>query len=274
VKSSVSKLSDIYLGLQTNPDTGLTNQQVRILQSKKGLNKFDDEKKESVFIKAFHHLIDITSLILLAAAAIAFYVAIFDPSHGFTDSIVIISIVIINVALATRQEMGAEKALEALKNMHSRTTIAIRNGEKSEVNAEELVPGDILALEAGDMIPADARIIESVNLRVDESILTGESVPVEKDAEADVPEVAPLGDQTNMLFSGCLITSGRALAVVIATGMDTEMGKIAGLLSETKKVKTPLQKKMDGLGKILCIVAVVAGVILFLLENRKREIQR
>jgi len=266
MKSFRGLLEDLYKEYETSPDTGLTTEQVRRRQAEKGLNKFDDEKKETVILKVLRHLSDITSLILIAAAGIAFYVAYMDPSHGFTDSIVILSIVIVNVALATRQEMGAEKALEALKNMHAHMTVVIRNGEKDTINAEELVPGDILTLEAGDMIPADARIIEGINLRVDESILTGESVPVEKDADAEVPEKSPLGDQTNMVFSGCLITGGRATAIVVATGMDTEMGKIAGLLGGTKKIKTPLQKKMDGLGKILCIVAVISGALLFIME--------
>jgi len=260
------KLTDIYRTLQTDPDKGLTDQQVNEIRREKGLNKFDDEQKETVLRKAFHHLMDITSLILLAAAGIAFYVAIFDPGHGFTDSIVILSIVIVNVFLATKQEMGAEKALEALKNMHAHMTVVLRGGEKMNLDAAELVPGDILVLEAGDMIPADVRIIESVNLRADEAILTGESVPVEKDADAQIPEKAPLGDRLNMLFSGCLITSGRATAVVVETGMSTEMGKIAGLLRDTKKETTPLQKKMNGLGKILCVVALLSGAILFLME--------
>jgi len=263
---SQNTLISIYELVQSNPDTGLTSLQVGALQKEKGYNKFNDEKKETVLGKAFHHLMDITSLILLAAAAIAFYIAFVDKSHGFTDPIVIISIVIINVALATKQELGAEKALDALKNMHAQMTVVIRDGEKTTVDAVELVPGDILMLEAGDMIPADSRIIQGVNLRVDESILTGESVPVEKDADAKVPEKATLGDRTNMLFSGCLITGGRARAIVVETGMSTEMGKIAGLLGETKKVKTPLQKKMDGLGKILCLVAVTAGALLFVME--------
>ena len=260
------KLSNIYEALQTNPAVGLTGDKALELQRQKGFNKFDDEKKVSVFQKAFHHLKDITSIILLVAAAIAFYVALLDPAHGFTDSIVIVSIVIVNVALATKQELGAEKALEALKNMHAHRTIVTRDGQKRPIDAVELVPGDMIELEAGDMIPADARIIENVNLRVDESILTGESVPVEKDAAAEIGGNAPLGDQANMLFSGCLITNGRAKAVVVTTGMSTEMGKIAGLLNETKNVKTPLQKKMDGLGKILCIVAIISGIILFLVE--------
>jgi len=263
---SQNTLESIYKQFKTSPDVGLTSLQVDALQKEIGFNKFNDEKKETVLAKAFHHLIDITSLILLAAAAIAFYIAFVDETHGFTDSIVILSIVAINVFLATKQELGAEKALDALKNMHAQMTVVIRDGEKATVNAEVLVPGDILLLETGEMIPADARIINGVNLRVDESILTGESVPVEKDADAAVPEKAPLGDRTNMLFSGCLITGGRARAVITGTGMSTEMGKIAGLLCDTKKVKTPLQKKMDGLGRVLSIVAVVAAALLFIME--------
>ena len=266
MKYSTEELRNILNYLQTDPEAGLTDEKAAEIRGQKGSNKFDEEKKETVFQKAFHHLVDITSLILVAAAAIAFYVALNDPSHGFTDSIVILSIVIINVALATKQEMGAEKALEALKSMHAHMTVVIRGGEMRSVNAVDLVPGDILSLDAGDMIPADARLIESVNLRADESILTGESVPSEKDAAAAVDAKAPLGDQSNMLFSGCLITNGRAKAVVVETGMSTEMGKIAGLLNETKNVKTPLQKKMDGLGKILCIVAIISGGLLFLME--------
>ncbi|MCL2539522.1 MAG: cation-translocating P-type ATPase, partial [Oscillospiraceae bacterium] len=176
---------------------------------------------------------------------------------------------IVNVVLATKQELGAEKALDALKSMHSHMTVVIRDGEKMTLDAEKLVPGDIISVETGDMIPADSRIIEGASLRVDESILTGESVPVEKDSEAIVPDKAPLGDRTNMLFSGCLITGGRALAIVVATGMSTQMGKIAGLLSDTKKVKTPLQRKMDRLGRVLCIVAIVAGAIMLLMEILK-----
>lgn len=260
------KLDNIYKLLHSNPHSGLTDEAVLVTLNEKGPNKFEDEKKETIWQKIFHHLTDITSIILLIAAAIAFYVALFDPYHGFTDSIIIMAIVIINVALATKQELGAEKALEALKSMHAHMTLVLRNGARIEINAEELVPGDILILEAGDMIPADARIIEGINLKVDESILTGESVPVEKDADAVIDDNVPLGDRLNMLFSGCLITNGRTKAIVTGTGMETEMGKIAGLLGSSKKQKTPLQEKMGGLGKVLCIVAIASALILFIME--------
>jgi len=260
------KLTDIYQTLHTDPETGLTDEQVRETQSIKGLNKFDDEKKETIAQKIFHHMKDFTSLILLAAGLIALYLAIADPKHSYTDAIVIFIIIVLNISVAIRQEMGAEKALDALKRMNAQMTVVIRGGKKQPVEAEQLVPGDILALEAGDMIPADARIAEGVNLKVEEALLTGESVPVEKDADADVDENAPIGDRFNMLFSGCLITNGRAKAVVVETGMTTEMGKIAGLLNATGKIRTPLQQKMAALGKIICFVALASAAALFALQ--------
>jgi len=259
------KLPDIYLKYNTNPDTGLTDQEVKEIRAEKGFNQFEEEKKESVPQRIFYHLRDLTSIILLIAAAIAFILS-FQGVKGLADGFVILAIVILNLFLAIRQEMGAEKALDALKNLNAHMTVVLRNGAKESVDAVELVPGDILMLEAGDLIPADARIVESVNLKVEESILTGESVPVEKDAGAVVPDRAPLGDQTNMLFSGCLITNGRTKAVVVGTGMQTEMGKIAGMLNETKKTRTPLQNRMNRLGRNLCVLAIVSGAILFVMQ--------
>ena len=259
------ELTEIYQALQTDPNAGLSDQQASEIQKEKGPNKFEEGKKESVLQKVFHHLRDFTSLILLVAGAIALYLAM-TSDHGYTDAIVIFAIVILNISLAVRQEMGAEKALEALKRMNAHMTLVIRSGVRQSVDAEQLVPGDILILEAGDMIPADARLVESINLKVEESALTGESISVEKDAEAETDEKASLGDQLNMLFSGCLITNGRAKAVVVETGMTTEMGKIAGLLNETKKERTPLQKKMDAFGKVICYIGLAAGAALFLLQ--------
>ena len=260
-----STLSDIYKELQTDPVSGLTEEQANEIRERTGLNKFDDEKRDNIFQKALHHLRDFTSLILLAAAGIALYSAIYG-AKSFTDSIVIFCIVVLNTTLAVRQEMGAEKALDALKNMTAQMTTVIRNGKKMPINAEQLVIGDLISLEAGDMIPADARLVESVGLKVEEAALTGESVPVEKEADAVVDEKAPLGDQFNMLYSGCLITNGKAKAVVVETGMNTEMGKIAGLLNTTKKERTPLQQKMDTLCKIICAIAILSSLTLFALQ--------
>jgi len=267
MERTMIELTDLLQDLQTNPTQGLTEQQVSEIQAVKGLNVFDEEKKETIFQKIFHHMRDFTSLILLAAGGIALWSGFMpDSDKGFTDAIVIFILVILNTTLAVRQEMSAEKSLEALRRMNAQMTMVIRDGRKQMIDARQLVPGDILALEAGDMIPADARIMESVNLKSEEALLTGESVPVEKDAHAKIAENAPLGDQLNMLFSGCLITNGNAKAVVIATGMTTEMGKIAGLLNTTKKLRTPLQKKLDNLVKLVCILALVSGAVLFILQ--------
>jgi len=267
VKHSVQKLSDIYRVWQTNPETGLTDELAAEIREVKGLNAFEEEKKATVFQKVIHHMRDFTCLILFLAGGIALVSAFMpDSDKGFTDAIVIFSIVVLNLTLAVRQELGAEKALESLKRMTAQMTTVIRGGTKQVINAELLVPGDILHLEAGDMIPADARLIESIGLKVDEAILTGESVPVEKDHSFIPDEKAPLGDQLNMLFSGCLVTSGKAKAVVVQTGMTTEMGKIAGLLSSTKKERTPLQHKMDRLIKVICALAIVSSSTLFLLS--------
>ena len=268
MKYFTAKLEDIYKKLKTNPEQGLTDERIMEVQREIGLNKFEEEKKESLFQKIFHHLKDFTSLILLFASGVAFYMA-FQPGSekGFTDAIVIFSIVILNITLAVRQEMGAEMALDALKRMTAQMTTVIRNDARQVIDAEQLVPGDILTLESGDMIPADARLIESINLKVDESVLTGESVAVEKDINVETDESTSLGDQLNMLFSGCLITNGKAKAVVVETGMSTEMGKIAGLLNNTKKERTPLQKKMDTLVKMICGIAIASGVVLFIIQT-------
>jgi len=258
------KRDNIYRALQTDPENGLTQDKVKSIQEEKGLNEFDEEKKESIFQKVLHHSKDVTTLILLVAAAISLYLAI-STGHGYSEPMVIIFIVILNAILGIRQEMGAEKALDALKNMNTSMTMVIREGVKQSIDAKQLVPGDILVLEAGDMIPADARIIESNSLKVEESALTGESIPVDKDADAKVSEKSPIGDRINMIFSGCLVTNGRAKAVVVETGMNTEMGKIAGLLNSTKKVRTPLQKRLTELGKKLSLIAIGSAVVLFII---------
>ena len=256
------KLENIFQMLGTDPVHGLTGEKVAEIQKEKGFNKFDEEKKETVFQKVLHQLKDLTTWILMSAAAISTFLAITD-GHGFAEPIVIMAIVIINTIIAVYQEMSAEEALAALKKMHTQMSVVIRNGQKMSVDAAELVPGDIIVLESGDMITADARLIKSVNLSVEESVLTGESVPVEKDADAVIPDNAPLGDHFNMLYSGCLITNGRAEAVVVETGMNTEMGKIAGLLNDTKRVKTPLQKRLITFAKFLTAIAAASAVAIF-----------
>lgn len=251
--------------LHTNLDTGLTKEQVKQKHLEFGRNEFEEGKKESLLQKVGHHLLEITTIVLLVAAAISAYLAI-TTGYGWAKVVVILGIVILNMVLGIYQESSAEKALAALQNMNAHLTTVLRDGVRTQVDVAELVPGDIIEIVAGDMIPADARIISSSSLQVEESALTGESVPVEKDATAEISEKAPIGDRLNMLYSGCLVTNGRATAVVVEIGMATEMGKIAGLLNNTSKLMTPLQHRLKELAKRLSIVALLAGILIFIID--------
>jgi len=265
----VSKpIKDLAHELKTSIEGGLTDLQVQSAKEIYGPNQFSEEKKETVFQKVFGHMKDFTTLILLAAGCVALYSVISgEGGKGPTDAIVIFSIVILNIFLAVKQELGAEKSLEALKKMTAQMTVVVRNGTQMTIEACELVPGDIVVLTMGDAVPADCRLIDSINLQVDESMLTGESVPAEKDHDAEVAEGESVGDRFNMIHSGCTITKGRAKALVVATGMKTEMGNIAHLLQDTMKMRTPLQQKMDKLCKFICVLAIASGALLFFLQT-------
>jgi len=259
-------VSDVLHKLGTCRVRGLDHHEIERRLSRYGLNEFEEEKKQSFFAKILHHLREIPTMILIVAASIAAYMAIFQGHYAsWPKVIVIMSIVVINVCLGIYQESKAEKALEALKKMNAFKTKVIREGAKRIVEASQLVPGDIIELDAGDVITADARLIEASSLQVEEAALTGESQPVEKDPGAQIAEDAPLGDRLNMVYSGCLVTGGRALAVVVETAMETEMGKIARLINSTEKLKTPLQLRLTQLAKRISITALVAGFLMFLL---------
>ena len=262
-------ISEVLHKLDVCRVRGLTNNEVEKRRSRYGLNEFEEEKKETLLRKILHHLAEIPTMVLLAAASIAGFVAIVNPpdtvGSGWPKVIVILSIVVINVCLGIFQESKAEKALEALKKMNAFKTKVVREGTKQIIEANQLVPGDIIELTAGDVITADARLIEASSLQVEEAALTGESQPVEKDPDAVIVEKAPLGDRLNMVYSGCLVTGGRALAVVVETAMETEMGKIAKLLNNTEKLKTPLQLRLTQLAKRISATALGAGVVMFLL---------
>jgi len=248
---------------QTDKRKGLSAEEAKNRLGKYGFNEFEEAKKESLFSKVFHVLTEITSIILLAAAAIAAWMAITEDDGGWEKVIVILAIVVINTCLSIYQENKAENALAALKKMNSFTTTVIRDGVKIKVPAREIVPGDIVELVAGDVITADARLIEAFNLNVEEAALTGESVPVEKDPSVVIEEDVPLGDRLNMVYSGCIVTNGRAIAVVVETAMETEMGKIAGMLNSGGKQQTPLQKRIKGLATKLSAFALLAGAAIF-----------
>ncbi|MCL2441827.1 MAG: cation-translocating P-type ATPase [Treponema sp.] len=248
---------------------GLSIKEAEVRQAQFGFNKFAEKKKESLFVQVVRHLKDVAVIILLIAAVLSFILELRELMAGhsvsFIESIVIISIVLMNVILAVTQERGAEKALEALAVLNSPSCFVIRDGSKQEIDTSFVVPGDIIVLKTGDLVPADARILECESFAVDEASLTGESEPSEKSIDSLEKENAPLGDRINMVFSGCLVVSGYATAVVTATGMNTQIGKIAGYLNYTKKNKTPLQLRLDKLGKMVSTIALIAAFTIFVI---------
>ncbi|MFS1243386.1 cation-translocating P-type ATPase [Enterococcus lactis] len=256
---------------EADPDTGLSSQEVDERRKKQGLNKFNEAPKESMIKKFFRSLSDFTTIVLLIAAVISFYTA-FATEHGdLFEGLLIIAIVVINSVLSIVQEGNAEKALESLQDMNKQTATVIRDGKVTTVESEQLVVGDILVLESGDAISADARLIEASQLRVEESALTGESEAVEKDAAFVAKEDESLGDQLNMVFKGCTVAAGRGKAIVTAIGMATEMGKIADLLNENTMQKTPLQVRLNQLGKRISMIALAAAALVFVIGELQGE---
>ncbi|WP_270285626.1 cation-translocating P-type ATPase [Enterococcus lactis] len=264
-------IEEVRKVMEADPDTGLSSQEVDERRKKQGLNKFDEAPKESMIKKFFRSLSDFTTIVLLIAAVISFYTA-FATEHGdLFEGLLIIAIVVINSVLAIVQEGNAEKALESLQDMNKQTATVIRDGKVTTVESEKLVVGDILVLESGDAISADARLIEASQLRVEESALTGESEAVEKDATFVAKEDESLGDQLNMVFKGCTVAAGRGKAIVTAIGMATEMGKIADLLNENTMQKTPLQVRLNQLGKRISMIALAAAALVFVIGELQGE---
>ena len=259
------KVNELLRELGTDRVKGLSLVEVKARKDKYGANKLREKKKKTTLQRFFDQFKDAMILILIAAAIISFVVVCVEKNWGeLFEPALIVLIVILNAVMGVYQEGKAEKALDALKNMSAPHARVIRSGEEQIIDASELVPGDVIRLEAGDFVPADARLIHSTGLKSEESALTGESVPSEKDYMAEVREGAPLGDRHNMVYSGCSITYGTAVAVVTATGMDTEMGKIANLLDNEEDSQTPLQQKLAQLGKYLGALALVACGIIFI----------
>ena len=250
--------------LDSDAVKGLSAKQARERLQQYGENKLREKKKKTNWQRFLEQFKDVMILILLVAAAISFVIACVEgnPKEFFEPALILL-IVILNAIMGVMQESKAEKALDALKNLSAPHARVIRDGAEQVIDAAGLVPGDVIRLEAGDFVPADARLLRSAGLKSEESALTGESVPSEKDANAIVDENAPLGDRSNMVFSGCSITYGTATAVVTGTGMNTEMGKIANLLDNEEDGQTPLQQKLAQLGKYLGILALAACAIIF-----------
>ena len=256
---------ELLNALQVQAQTGLTDAQAEKRLREAGENRLAEKKKKTNLQRFAEQFKDVMILILLLAAAVSFVVACTegDPMEFF-EPLLILVIVVLNAVMGMVQESKAEKALDALKTLSAPHARVLRGGKESVIDAAKLVPGDIIRLEAGDFIPADARLLRSVSLKSEESALTGESVPAEKDADHTVKEDAPLGDRVNMVFSGCSVTYGTATAVVTATGMHTEMGKIASLLEGEEETQTPLQKKLARLGGYLGVMALAACAVIFL----------
>lgn len=267
MKGHFQPLDSVLNELDTSERFGLCTEQIAQRQQQYGPNRLPEKKQKSTLRRFAEQFSDAMILILLAAAGISFTVVCIEKNWGeLFEPLLIVGIVILNAVMGTYQEGKAEKALNALKDMSAPHARVIRNGQECIIDASELVPGDLIRLEAGDFVPADARLIQSVSLKSEESALTGESVASEKEVSDTVSEQAPLGDRTNMVFSGCSITYGTALAVVTATGADTEMGTIAALLNaESDTQQTPLQTKLAALGKILGVAAVAACAVIFVI---------
>ena len=257
-------VEEVEKELHTNINNGLSNEEVQKRREKYGLNELQQKKKKSLLKRFIDQFKDFSIIILIIAAIVSGFVGV-AQGEGITDTIIILIVVIVNAIIGVTQESKAEKSLEALQKLTDHASKVVRDGEVKVVPAKELVPGDIVVLDTGDYIPADLRIIEAVNLQSQESSLTGESVPVEKISKKIDGEDVGIGDRINMLFSSSLVTYGRGKGIVVETGMTTEVGKIAGMLNNTTEQETPLQKKLNKLGKTLGIAAIIICVVIFII---------
>ena len=258
------EIEEIEKELKTHKEKGLKEEQVKEIREQKGYNELKATQKKSLIQRFIDQFKDFSIIVLIIAARVSGVVGV-SKGDGITDTIIIMIVVIVNAIIGVAQESKAEKSLEALQKLSDHASKVIRNGNLQVIPARELVPGDIVVLDTGDYIPADLRIIEESNLKAQESSLTGESVPVEKTSEIIEEIETGIGDRKNMLFSSSLITYGRGKGIVVETGMTTEVGKIAGMINATEKQETPLQRKLNELGKTLGIAAIVICVVIFVI---------
>ena len=255
-------IEEVVNSLDTNIEKGLTSSEAKKRQGIYGANELEKPQKRSLLLRFLDQFKDAMIIILIIAAVISIVV---EPGD-WIDSLIIVIVVMMNAILGVVLESHAEKSLESLQELSAPQSKVLRDGVKQTIASKELVPGDIIILETGDMIPSDARLIEAYNLKVDESALTGESVPVEKTTDPINQDVV-IGDQTNMVFSSTVVTYGRGKAIVTSTGMKNEVGKIAGMLNASEKELTPLQVKLNEIGKTIGLLCIVICVIVFILES-------
>ena len=246
--------------LGVSQSAGLSARQAQERLEQHGPNKLSGAKKEPLWLRFLNQLKDPMILVLLAAAALSL---VSSGGEDWVEAVIILVIVVVNACISISQENSAEKALEALQKLSAPLAKVIREGQQLRLDTDALVPGDIIVLEAGDLVPADARILECANLKADESAMTGESVPVTKQAANPLPPETVLGDRTNMVISSTVITNGRAVCVVTDTGMDTEVGRIAGMLLGEGDSSTPLQRKMAEISKTLSFVCLAVCAVMF-----------
>ncbi len=260
---------DVLAELKTERETGLTSAQAEKRQAEYGKNALREKPRRTFLQRFLAQMQDTMVIILLIATLISLAVCIYNAVRGmeaeWAEPIVIVAIVILNAVMGVVQESRADAALEALKNMSAPNAKVWRDGVLTTVSATELVPGDIITFEAGDMIPADCRLLECARLYCDESALTGESLPAEKDADITLASTTSLGDRTNMVYSGCAVSGGNGTAVVAATGMTTEMGRIAAMIGNEEDTATPLQRKLAQLGKQLGFLALAICIVIFII---------
>ena len=263
-------IQEVQENFRTRRDMGLIDKDVEERKKQFGENKLADSKKESIIVKFLKQFNDFMIIILIIASIISAVIAKLDGSGDYIDSIIIIAIVVLNAIIGVVQEAKAEKSLEALKNMTAPEAKVRRNGKIINIKVEDVVPGDIMILEAGNYVPADGRLISSSNLKVDESSLTGETVPVLKDEKVILNKEIPIGDMVNMVFSSCSIVNGHAEAIVTETGMNTKVGNIANMIIKDEAPETPIQKKLGEVGKILGIACLVICAVIFIIGLFKK----
>ena len=256
----LQSVEDVFKEVQSSP-SGLSSQEAASRLEKYGANTLQEGKKKSLLEKFVDQFKDFMILVLLVAAVVSMFAHQGEPDP--TDAIIILAVVLLNAVLGVFQESKAEEAIEALKKMASPVASVLRDGHVEHIKGEDIVVGDVVILEAGDVVPADMRLFEVNTVKIEESALTGESVPVDKDLVIPTGDEVGIGDRTNMAFSSTNVTYGRAVGVVTSTGMDTEVGKIANMLANTEEGKTPLQENQDALGKWLTIMILVIAVIIF-----------
>ncbi|MBR3162655.1 MAG: calcium-translocating P-type ATPase, PMCA-type [Clostridia bacterium] len=254
----------------TNIKKGLIKEEVRNRQERYGKNKLRDKAKDSIIIRFIKQFNDFMIIILIIASVVSALVSFMQGENDYFDSIIIIAIVVFNAIMGLIQEEKAEKSIEALKQMTPQLAKVIRDGKVEHINAEELVPGDVVILEAGNNVPADCRIIESNNLKIEESSLTGETIPVEKSTDVIKKQDANIGDMVNLAFMATVVVNGHGKAVVTKTGMDTRVGKIANMIIEDKSPETPIQRKLSEVGKILGITCLIICFAIFTIGLLKK----